>query len=79
LRVQSVRLRFPINTTLIAAATVLGIAAYEYVSRKEYRVGPGTLALIGLLLAARYAVQLQAKKKAALLKAVPPRPLGLDD
>jgi hypothetical protein len=72
-------LRFPITTTAIAAVIVLGIAVYEYLSGREYRVGPGTLLLIGFLLVARYAVQLQARKRAALLKAVPPRPLGLDD
>jgi hypothetical protein len=72
-------LRFPINTTGIAALAVLGLAGWEFFSRREYRIGPGTLLMIGLLLAARYAIQLQAKRRAALLKAVPPRPLGLDD
>ena len=72
-------MKFPINTTAIAAVIVLGLTAWEYLSRKEYRIGPGTLLLIFLLLAARYAAQLQAKKRADLIKSVPKRPLGLDD
>jgi uncharacterized membrane protein len=74
-----VGVKFPINTTAIAGVIVLGLAGYEYFSRKEYRIGPGVLLAIVVLLAARYAAQYQAKKRAAILKAVPKRPLGLDD
>ena len=73
------RVRFPINTTAIAAVIVLGLAAYEYFSRREYRIGPGVLLAIVALLAARYAAQYQARRRAALLQSVPKRPLGLDD
>jgi hypothetical protein len=71
--------RFPINTTAIAGVIVLGLAAYEYFSRREYILAPGLLLAIVALLGARYAAQYQAKRRAALLKAVPKRPLGLDD
>jgi hypothetical protein len=71
--------KFPINTTAIAAVIVLGLAGYEYFSRSQYLIGPGVLLAIVVLLAARYAAQYQAKKRAAILRAVPKRPLGLDD
>ena len=71
-------MRFPINTTAIAGVIVLGLAAYEYFSGREYRIGPGVLLAIVVLLAARYAAQVQARKRAAILRAVPKRPLGLD-
>jgi hypothetical protein len=73
-----VGVRFPINTTAIAGVIVLGLAADEYFSGREYRIGPGVLLAIVVLLAARYAAQLQARKRAAILKGVPKRPLGLD-
>ncbi len=73
-----VGVRFPINTTAIAGVIVLGLAAYEYFSGREYRIGPGVLLAIVVLLAARYAAQVQARKRAAILRAVPKRPLGLD-
>lgn len=72
-------MKFPINTTAIAAVIVLGLAGYEYFSRGEYRIGPGILLAIVVLLAARYAAQYQTRKRTAILKAVPKRPLGLDD
>ena len=72
-------MKFPINTTAVAAVIVLGLAGYEYFSKGEYRLGPGLLVAIVLLLGARYAAQVQARKRAAILKAVPKRPLGLDD
>lgn len=71
--------KFPINTTAIAAVIVLGLTIYEYFSKREYRIGPGVLLAIVVLLGARYAAQYQAKKRQAILKAVPKRPLGLDD
>ena len=58
---------------------VLGLAGYEYFTGREYRIAPVVLLLIGLVLAARSAIQIQIKKRAALLQAVPPKPLGLDD
>jgi hypothetical protein len=71
--------KFPINTTAVAAVIVLGLTIYEYFSRKEFRIGPGVLLAIVVLLGARYAAQYQAKKRAAIVKSVPKRPLGLDD
>jgi len=71
--------KFPINTTAIAAVIVLGLAIYEYSSRREFLIGPGVLLAIVILLGARYAAQYQAKKRQAILKAVPKRPLGIDD
>jgi hypothetical protein len=71
--------RFPINTTAVAAVIVLGLTIYEYSSRKEFLISPGVLLAIVVLLGARYAAQYQAKKRAAILKAVPKRPLGIDD
>jgi hypothetical protein len=73
-----VGVRFPINTTAIAGVIVLGLAAYEYFSRGQFRIGPGVLLAIVVLLAARYAAQYQARKRAAVLREVPKRPLGLD-
>lgn len=58
---------------------VLGLTIYEYFSKREYRIGPGVLLAIVVLLGARYAAQYQAKKRQAILKAVPKRPLGLDE
>jgi hypothetical protein len=71
--------KFPINTTAVAAVIVLGLTIYEYSSRKEFLISPGILLAIVVLLGARYAAQYQAKKRAAILKAVPKRPLGIDD
>jgi uncharacterized membrane protein YfcA len=71
--------KFPINTTAIAAVIVLGLAGYEYSTRGEYRIGPGVLLAIVVILGARYAAQYQAKKRAAILRSVPKRPLGLDE
>jgi Flp pilus assembly protein TadB len=71
--------RFPLNTTAIAAVAVFAIAGYEYYTGREYRVGPGTVLLIGALLVARYIVQVQARRRTQMLKEVPKRPLGLDD
>jgi hypothetical protein len=71
--------KFPINTTAVAAVIVLGLTIYEYSSRREFLIGPGVLLAIVVLLGARYAAQYQARKRAAILKAVPKRPLGLDD
>jgi hypothetical protein len=71
--------KFPINTTAVAAVIVLGLTVYEYFSRKEFRIGPGVLLAVVVLLAARYAAQYQARKRQEVLKAVPKRPLGLDD
>jgi hypothetical protein len=70
--------RLSVHTAGVAAAIVLALAGYEYFSKHEYRIGPGTLALIGLLLAARYIVQLQIRKRNRLAQEVPKRPLGLD-
>ena len=72
-------MKFPINTTAVAAVIVLGLTVYEYFSRKEFRLGPGVLLAVVVLLAARYAAQYQAKKRQAILRSVPKRPLGLDD
>ena len=70
--------KFPINTTAIAGVIVLGLAGYEYFTGGAYRIGPGVLLAIVVLLAARYAAQVQARKRAAILREVPKRPLGLD-
>ena len=71
-------MRFSVHTAGVAAAIVFALAGFEYFSRHEYRIGPGTLALIGLLLTARYVVQLQIQKRKRLVQEVPKRPLGLD-
>jgi hypothetical protein len=42
-------------------------------------LNPGIVFLLLGLLGARYAARRQARKRADLLKAVPKRPLGLDD
>ena len=76
---MGIGMKVPITTTAVACLIVLALAAYEYFSGKEYRIGPVTLLLIAALLAARYATQLQARKRADILKAVPKRPLGLDE
>ncbi len=47
-----VGVRFPINTTGIAAVIVLGLAGYEHFTRSQYRVGPGVLLAIVALLTA---------------------------
>ncbi len=72
-------MKFPVTTTAIAAIIVLGLAVYEFFTPGEHRIGPGTLLVIALLLVARYAAQYQQKKRASVIKSVPPRPLGLDD
>jgi len=66
----------------VGAVLALGLALIELFQPPESRMtrlSPAILFLIGALMGARTALRRQARKREELLKAVPRRPLGLDE
>jgi hypothetical protein len=75
-------MKLRVNMTAALAVVVLVLAFAQYVAPfgpRVFRISPGILIVIALLLAARYGAYRQAKKRDEILKAVPRRPLGLSD
>jgi len=71
-----------INMTAALAVIALAIAIAEFVGPaglRNIRISPTVLVIAALLLAARYGVKRQAKKREEILKEVPRHPLGLSD
>ena len=64
---------------LLVAAIALALAVIQWVHPFSARLSPMVLIVVALLLGARYAVRRQARKRSEILRAVPRRPLGLDD
>ena len=72
-------LNFRLHFTGVLATIVLALSIYEYTRPTvPFRIGPGTLLLIALLLGLRYALRLQVARKASKTGDAPPKPLGLD-
>jgi hypothetical protein len=66
----------------IAGVLALAIAITELFQPADARltrVGPGLWLVIAALMAARTGLRLQQRKRQEMLKAVPKRPLGLND
>ena len=73
-------MRFRTHFILFLALVVLGLAIYEFANpTRPYRLGPGLLLLIAVLMGIRYAFARQAQARANAAKDVSPRPLGLTD
>jgi hypothetical protein len=66
-------MKLRVNLTAALAVVALVLAAVQS------RLSRGWLIFIALLLAARWASQRQARKRAEILKEVPRRPLGLSE
>jgi hypothetical protein len=72
--------RFRTHFILILALLVLCLAIYEFANpARLYRLSPGLLLLIALLMGVRYLFARQAQARSNAAKNVPPRPLGLTD
>ena len=72
-------MKFRENLTLLLAVVALALSVAQLIHPFGFAVHPGIMLVIALLLALRYAMRWQAKKRGDLLKTVPPRPLGLSD
>jgi hypothetical protein len=71
--------KFRDNLTIALALIAFGLSIAQMVHPFGFVIHPGILLVIGLLLALRYAMRWQAKRRSQILKEVPPRPLGLAD
>ena len=68
--------------TAALVVIALAIAIAEFVGPAGLRgihISPTILIIVVLLIAARYGMRRQAKKREEILKSVPRRPLGLSD
>src|SRR5579883_34933 len=74
---QPVNLRENIAIILAGAVLVLGLA--QAIHPFSRRMQPMLMFLIALLLALRWLLRRQARKRAALIEKVPERPLGIGD
>jgi hypothetical protein len=72
-----VNLRENIAIILAGAVLVLGLA--QAIHPFSRRMQPMLMFLIALLLALRWLLRRQARKRAALIEKVPERPLGIGD
>ena len=67
-------------TAPIGAIVALALGIYELTQPADTRrLSPLILFTIAALFAARIAARRQLRKRQEILKAVPPKPLGLDD
>jgi hypothetical protein len=71
--------KFRENLTITLALIAFGLSVAQMIHPFGFVIHPGILLVIGLLLALRYAMRWQAKRRIDVLKEVPPRPLGLSD
>ena len=72
-------MKFHENLTIALALIAFGLSIAQMIHPFGFVVHPGILLVIGLLVGLRYAMRWQAKKRADILKTVPPRPLGLSE
>jgi Flp pilus assembly protein TadB len=70
-----------VNMTAVLAviALALGILQLVHPLQGVSRISPQALFVIGALLGLRYAWRRESRKREEILKAVPRRPLGLDE
>ena len=73
-------MKFPVNTTAVLAVIVLSLGVVRLITPLPglSRLSPEGIFLVGVLLALRYISRRQTGKREEILKAVPQRPLGLD-
>ncbi len=73
--------KFPVNTTAVLAVIALSLGIVQLISPVPgmSRISPQALFVIGALLGLRYAWRRESRKREEILKAVPRRPLGLDE
>ena len=68
------------NFILVLALLVLCLAIYEFANpARPWRLTPGLLLLIALLMGVRYVFARQAQMRSNIAKKVAPKPLGLAD
>jgi hypothetical protein len=71
--------KFNDNLLLVLAAVALALAIVQEVHPIGFRIQPGVMIVVALLLTLRWALRRQRQKRADILKDVPRRPLGLSD
>ncbi len=69
------------NTTAVLAVIALALGVVQLIRPLPgiSRISPQAFFVVGALLGLRYGVRRQSRKREEILKAVPQRPLGLDD
>ena len=67
------------NITIILAGTVLALGLAQEIHPFSRRVQPILMFLVAGLLALRWLLRRQARKRASLLEKVPEHPLGIGD
>ncbi len=67
------------NLTLVLAVLALLLAVVEMIHPFGFNVHPWMLIVVALLLGLRHAMRRQKMNRDALLKEVPPHPLGIAD
>jgi len=67
----------PIGAVLALALAIVEL--FQPADSRITRLSPGILLVIAALMGARTALRRQARKREEMLKAVPRRPLGLDN
>ena len=74
-------MKFPVNTTAVLAVIVISLGIIHLLSPLPglSRISPQAFFVVGALLGLRYATRLQSRRREEILKAVPRRPLGLDE
>ena len=72
-------MKLPENLAIILAGVALGLALAQMIHPFGFRVHPGLMVVIAALLALRWVMRRQARRRAAMLQNVPKRPLGISD
>jgi len=70
-----------VDTTAVLAVFFLGLGFIHWISplHSLSRISPQAFLVVAALLGLRYAARRQSKKREEILKAVPRRPLGLEE
>ncbi len=67
------------NLTLAMAVVALLLAVAQMIHPIGFNIHPWMLIVVALLLALRHVMRRQKQNRDAILKEVPPNPLGLED
>jgi len=67
------------NLTLAMAVVALLLAVAQMIHPIGFNIHPWMLIVVALLLALRHVMRRQKQSREAVLKEVPPNPLGLED
>jgi hypothetical protein len=67
------------NLTLVLAVLALLLAVVQIVHPFGFNIHPWMLIVVALLLGLRHVMRRQKMNREALLKEVPPHPLGIED